>query len=206
LLAYLGGDADPEVPVPTDIAVLCETLVDDAADRGKRVRYEGPDHLELSVRPLSLKRAVSNLLENALHHGSHVSLRLAEEHCEVTICVEDDGPGLPDDQLDEVLKPFVRLDTSRPRDTVGFGLGLAIVARVVENDGGDRSSTKVKRASTNRNGSAAQQHFITIQPNSGKDERINAACSQQEAPTHERADRTRSRLSARRLPHSFGPL
>lgn len=136
LLAYLGGESDPEVPVSTDVAVLCETLVDDATDRGKQAHYEGPDHLDLTVRPLSLKRAVSNLVENALHHGSLVTIRLWEEDGEVTICVEDDGPGLPEDQLEEVLKPFVRLDISRPRDTVGFGLGLAIVARVVENEGG----------------------------------------------------------------------
>lgn len=136
LLAYLGGDTDPEAPVATDVAVMCQTLIDDAADRGKQASYDGPDHLELIVRPLGLKRAVSNLVENALHHGDTVALRLWEKDGEVTICVEDDGEGMPEDQLEEVLKPFVRLDTSRPRDTVGFGLGLAIVARAVENEGG----------------------------------------------------------------------
>jgi signal transduction histidine kinase len=136
LLAYLGGDSDPEPAVQTDLAVLCETLIDDAADRGKNARYEGPDHLELTVRPLGLKRAVSNLIENALHHGTAATLRLWEDDGRITICVEDDGPGLPEDQLQEVLKPFVRLDTARPRDTVGFGLGLAIVARAVQMEGG----------------------------------------------------------------------
>jgi signal transduction histidine kinase len=136
LLAYLGGDSDPEAPAPTDIAVMCATLIDNAADRGSDARYEGPDHLELPVRPLGLKRAISNLVDNALHHGTAMTLRLWEEDDQVTICVEDNGPGLPDDMLEEVLKPFVRLDTARPRDTVGFGLGLAIVVRAVEQEGG----------------------------------------------------------------------
>ncbi|MFD1612497.1 ATP-binding protein [Sphingomonas tabacisoli] len=136
LLAYLGGENDPETPARTDIAILCATLADDASDRGHDVTYEGPVHFELTVRPLGLKRAVANLIDNAVHHGSHVVVRLAETPARVTIAVEDDGPGLPDDMRDEVTKPFVRLDTARPRDTIGFGLGLAIVTRAVEREGG----------------------------------------------------------------------
>lgn len=136
LLAYLGGESDPEPPARTDVAVLCATLADDAADRGHDVSYDGPDHLELSVRPLGLKRAVANLIDNAVHHSGRVAVRLSEAAGEVAIAVEDDGRGLPEDMLEEVLKPFVRLDTARPRDTVGFGLGLAIVARAVEREGG----------------------------------------------------------------------
>ncbi len=136
LLAYLGGDSDPETPVATDVAVMAATLIDDASDRGATATYEGPAHLELVVRPIGLKRAVSNLVDNALHHGTTVTVRISERAGEVTICVQDDGPGLPEDKLEEVLKPFVRLDTARPRDTVGFGLGLAIVARAIANEEG----------------------------------------------------------------------
>jgi signal transduction histidine kinase len=136
LLAYLGGDSDPETPVPTDLAILVETLVDDAADRGFDVRYEGPVHLELPVRPLAIKRAIGNLIENAIHHAPSAVVTIREEDGEVSICVEDDGPGMPEEMLQEVGKPFVRLDSARPRDTVGFGLGLSIVARAVEQEGG----------------------------------------------------------------------
>jgi len=136
LLAYLGGESDPETPVATDLAILCATLVDDASDRGFDVRYEGPIHLELKLRPLAMKRAIGNLIENAVHHAPSVVVAVTDRGRDVAICVEDDGPGLPEDQLKEVLKPFVRLDPSRPRDTVGFGLGLAIVARAVEQEGG----------------------------------------------------------------------
>jgi signal transduction histidine kinase len=137
LLAYLGGENDPETPAATDIAILCATLADDAADRGHDVSYAGPVHLELRVRPLGLKRAISNLIDNAVHHGTRVVVRVIEDRDTVTIAVEDNGPGLPEERMDDVLQPFVRLEPARPRDTVGFGLGLPIVARAVEHEGGE---------------------------------------------------------------------
>lgn len=136
LLAYLGGDEDPEEPVRTDVAVLCATVADDAADRGLAARYLGPVHLEAQVRPVALKRALSNLVDNALKYGSEAVVTLANRGDRLDITVEDNGPGLPEDMLVKVLDPFVRLDIARPRDTVGFGLGLAIVARFVEREGG----------------------------------------------------------------------
>ncbi|WP_242139263.1 ATP-binding protein [Sphingomonas sp. TREG-RG-20F-R18-01] len=132
LLAFLGGEDDPEKPVLADLAVLCATLADDAADHGRAVTYIGPDHLDHVFRQLGLKRALCNLVENGLHHGDHVTISLATDSGTVTACVEDDGPGIPDSQLQSVLEPFVRLDTARRRDTQGLGLGLAIVLRAVE--------------------------------------------------------------------------
>jgi len=137
LLAYLGGENDPEAAAATDIAILCATLADDASDRGHDVRYEGPVHLELKVRPLGLKRAISNLIDNAIHHGTQAVVRVSEDRDTVTIAVEDNGPGLPEARMDDVLQPFVRLESARPRDTVGFGLGLPIVARAAEREGGE---------------------------------------------------------------------
>jgi signal transduction histidine kinase len=136
LLAFLGGGSDPEAPVLTDVAVLCATLIDDVEDRGLPGVYDGPSHCEVTVRPVALKRALGNLIENALHYAGNVVLRLESEPAGVTMIVEDDGTGIPEDQLRRVLEPFVRLDTSRPRDTVGFGLGLPIVGRIVEAEGG----------------------------------------------------------------------
>lgn len=136
LLAYLGGESDPEAPADIDVAILCATLADDAADRGHDVSYDGPVHLELKVRPLGLKRAVSNLIDNAIHHGTVVIVRVSEKDAEIMIAVEDNGPGLPEERMGDVLQPFVRLESARPRDTIGFGLGLPIVARAVEREGG----------------------------------------------------------------------
>lgn len=135
LLAYLGGEEDPEKSVLIDVAVLCATLADDAADRGRQVRYDGPDHCEFVVRPIGLKRALSNLLENALHHADDVCITL-RAGSRLILAVEDNGPGIPEAALRSVLEPFVRLDTARLRDTIGLGLGLAIVVREVEAQGG----------------------------------------------------------------------
>ncbi|WP_445191746.1 ATP-binding protein [Sphingomonas sp. Tas61C01] len=136
LLAFLGGGDDPEAPVLTDVAVLCATLIDDVEDRGLAGTYVGPDHCELVVRPSSVKRALTNLVDNALHYGGSATVILEDVPGGVTLAVEDDGPGIPAASLKRVLEPFVRLDTARPRDTIGFGLGLPIVARIVENEGG----------------------------------------------------------------------
>lgn len=131
LLAFLGGEDDPEKPVLADLAVLCATLADDAEDHGRSVTYVGPDHLDHVFRQLGLKRALSNLVENGLHHGDHVTITLTKTADAVVAVVEDDGPGIPEAQLESVLEPFVRLDSARRRDTQGLGLGLAIVLRAV---------------------------------------------------------------------------
>lgn len=137
LLAYLGGEEESEPRVSCDLAVLCETVADEAEDRGADARYHGPEHLERTVRRHNIKRAIANLVDNALHYGTRVRIVLAEdEGGTVTISVKDNGPGIPEDALDKVLQPFVRLDRARARDTIGLGLGLAIVRRAVEDEGG----------------------------------------------------------------------
>ena len=138
LLAYLSGDdeTDGEPPVATDLAVMCATLADDVTDRGGRARYHGPDHCELTVHRVALKRALTNLVDNALHHGTRVDLRLDTTPEAITIAVDDDGPGIAAEDRARALEPFVRLDPARGRDTQGFGLGLAIVQRAVAAHGG----------------------------------------------------------------------
>lgn len=136
LLAFLGGEKNGEPAVRTDLAVMVATLVDNFQDQGKDADYAGPDHLEMEVRPMSLRRAVVNLIENALHYGTRARVSVERQKGEVLIRVDDDGPGIPRDRLDEVLKPFARLDEARQRNTRGLGLGLAIVAKAVEREGG----------------------------------------------------------------------
>ena len=136
LLAFLGGGANPEPPVRCDVAVLCATLVDDLEDHGVIARYEGPDHCEVVARPAALRRALGNLVDNAIHYAGSATIRLMPSLGAYAIAVLDDGPGIPSDALASVVEPFVRLDTARSRDTVGFGLGLAVVARIVEDEGG----------------------------------------------------------------------
>ncbi|WBO24576.1 ATP-binding protein [Sphingomonas abietis] len=136
LLSYLGGEDDPETPIRTDVAILAATIVDDAIDRGGDAHYVGDDHLEAMVRPIGLKRAIGNLVENALHYGHHARVSVSAEGDRLVVRVDDDGPGIAEDQLEAVLQPFARLDPARSRNTSGLGLGLAIVARAAEAEGG----------------------------------------------------------------------
>lgn len=136
LLAFLGGEGEPEQPKLVDLAVLCASVIDDATDHGHDATYIGPDHFERAVRRSNFKRAIVNLVENAAHHSDRVTVTLSVEDGATVVRVEDDGPGIPPESLGLVLEPFVRLDTARKRDTVGFGLGLSIVARAVEAEGG----------------------------------------------------------------------
>lgn len=136
LLAFLGGEKSSEPAARIDLAVTIATVVDAFQDQDKDVSYDGPDHLEMEIRPLSLRRAVTNLIENALHYGQRARVKLEQRQGEVLIQVDDDGPGIPDEWLEEVLKPFFRLDEARQRNTRGLGLGLAIVAKAVEQEGG----------------------------------------------------------------------
>lgn len=136
VLTYLRGEGDGESVRSLDFAALVATLAEANADLGRPVSYEGPDHLVLATRPLSMKRAIGNLVENGLRHGTHVRIRLADRGDHARLRIEDDGPGIPEAELQRVLTPFFRLDDARQRDTGGLGLGLAIVANAVEREAG----------------------------------------------------------------------
>ncbi|KTE02338.1 ATP-binding protein [Sphingopyxis sp. H115] len=141
VLAYLGGDEDSEAPMRVDLAVLVATLVDDMTDHGHRICYEGPDHLVATLRPNAFKRAVGNLIENAIHYGEDVRVGLSGDSGRIVLRVEDNGPGIPAESIADVLQPFVRLDAARSRNTKGLGLGLAIVSRMVEREAGEFTLT-----------------------------------------------------------------
>ncbi|MDR7153742.1 signal transduction histidine kinase [Sphingobium xenophagum] len=132
LLDFLGGEKNPEPAVRADLAVTIATVVDAFQDHGQDVDYSGPDHLEMEIHALSLRRAIRNLIENALHYGQRARVSLLRVGDEVLIRIDDDGPGIPRDQIGAVLKPFARLDTARQRNTRGLGLGLAIVQKAVD--------------------------------------------------------------------------
>lgn len=119
-----------------DVAVMTQTLVDTAADNGAAATFHGLESLEIVARPVSLRRALSNLIENALHYAGNVRVTVRRDGEIAEIVIEDDGPGIPGDRLDDVLQPFIRLDSARSRDTPGMGLGLAIVRRAVQLDNG----------------------------------------------------------------------
>lgn len=136
LLTFLGGDGSPEAPRLIDLAVLCASIVDDASDHGHVIVYDGPAHLDVTLRPIAIRRAIVNLVDNAIRYGSSACLRLTTDADTASVIVEDDGPGIPEEAMMLVREPFVRLDQARRRDTSGFGLGLSIVDRAISDEGG----------------------------------------------------------------------
>lgn len=130
-----GRDIGPLEPL--DLAAMVQSQVDDAADRGLEVRYRGPARLEIRAHPSSLRRAIGNLLQNALRYAGNAEVTLRAADGTIELEVADNGPGIPPDRIAEVIQPFIRLDEARARNTGGMGLGLAIVDRIVRSHGGD---------------------------------------------------------------------
>lgn len=136
-LAYLRGEDAAEPRRMTDLSALLATLVDDAADAGADVAFDGPAHLPAALHASSMKRAFANLVNNALIHGGSARVALSACADGIRVIVDDNGPGIPDAELERVFEPFRRLDHTRSRATGGVGLGLAIARRAVGHEGGD---------------------------------------------------------------------
>ncbi len=116
-----------EAPCPTDLQTLLDSLVYDYTDAGREVRLIGKYDAPLLTRPRTLRRVVTNLVDNALKFGADVEIAIETRDSQhLDIIVRDRGPGIPESQLRSVLRPFVRVDSSRNRETGGTGLGLAI--------------------------------------------------------------------------------
>jgi signal transduction histidine kinase len=137
VLAYLSGIVDGEAPMKVDLASLAMTVADDAADLGQPVEYAGPDSLHATLCPMRIKRALGNLIDNALNYGDRAFVSLSISPTGIHLVVEDDGPGIPAEELEAVLEPFRRLDFARPRNTEGLGLGLSIVSDIMHREGGE---------------------------------------------------------------------
>ena len=135
-LAYLRGEAEHEPRRFADVAAMLETLCDDATDAGRPAVYSGPPQARLLCRPVSLKRAFFNLIDNALKYGERTRVTLADTADAIMVSVDDDGPGIPEPDLQLVFEPFRRLEASRNCGTGGSGLGLTIARQAIISHGG----------------------------------------------------------------------
>jgi signal transduction histidine kinase len=89
------------------------------------------------AKPLALKRAIGNLLDNALYYGERAEITVQEDAQFVEICIRDHGPGVPDDAVASLFDPYVRLAHGRDKNDGGMGLGLGIARGIVESHGGE---------------------------------------------------------------------
>ncbi len=129
--------AGGEEPQFVDLSELLAEICEDASLKDTAVSLKTPGPLHARVRRQAMKRCIANLVENATAHAKTVQVSVERQGGTITIAVDDDGPGIPPDQREDVFRPFVRLDQSRNPNTGGVGLGLTIARDIARSHGGD---------------------------------------------------------------------
>lgn len=126
----------PEPARPTDVVALLESLKADTAPLGWRLEISGTAR-PYPAKVQALQRCITNLVENAVRYGKHARIALQDGDDALRIRICDDGPGIPEGELERVFEPFYRLEASRNRATGGAGLGLAIARTIARAHGGE---------------------------------------------------------------------
>ncbi len=134
-LGLFRGLNDDEALAPVDVNALLATLQSEFLQMGKSVTISGAAQQEISGKPQALKRCLTNLIENAIKFGGLARVRV-EDGAAVVIRIEDEGPGIPVEELERVFEPFYRVESSRNRDSGGTGLGLSIARDIAQSHGG----------------------------------------------------------------------
>jgi two-component system osmolarity sensor histidine kinase EnvZ len=135
-LAFARGDSGEQAQ-PTDMAAALEELRSEAERHGHTATAEFTGLPIVTVKPAAFKRCLANLVHNAARYADRIAIAGHRDHRYLTITIDDDGPGIPHHQREEVFKPFLRLDAARNQDESGTGLGLAIARDIARSHGGD---------------------------------------------------------------------
>lgn len=134
-LNYLRGEAASEAWQLLDVQALLDAMAEDARESGRAVSVSG-SALPLMTPPTALRRCLSNLLENALRYGHQADIALSDTPLALLIEIRDAGPGIPEQKMELVFEPFVRLESSRNKAYGGVGLGLSIAREAARQCGG----------------------------------------------------------------------
>ncbi|HEY2871195.1 MAG TPA: ATP-binding protein [Reyranella sp.] len=140
-LAFARGEGDEET-APADLSDILEDVAAGARRDNAEVSVTWTGDMNVELRPIAIKRCITNLVSNALRHGRRAELHATRGRTSVEITVDDDGPGIPEERYEDVFRPFVRLDESRNIDTGGSGLGLTIARDIARSHGGDVTLAK----------------------------------------------------------------
>lgn len=137
-LAFARDEEGQEPIEPLDLSTLMDRLASDWHEAGMPVDFTRP-HTALPVmgRRTALRRAIGNLVDNAVKYGGRAEIRAMREEDSVVIVIEDVGPGIPEAEFENVFRPFYRLEGSRSRDTGGTGLGLSVANDIFRAHGGE---------------------------------------------------------------------
>jgi len=136
-MAYVRGETPSERREPFDLATLAADCAADFAETGADIAFDGQAALPVVADPAALRRALGNLIGNAVKYAGSARVTALAPDEQAVILVEDDGPGLPADELDAVFEPFRRGERSRNRETGGAGLGLTVARQAARAAGGD---------------------------------------------------------------------
>jgi len=136
-LAFFRDDATAEETTSFDLPHVLLTIANDYADQNIDIGYAGPAHAVYRGRPFALKRAFTNLIDNAAKYGKTADIELSLEETALVVAIRDRGPGIPPNALDDVFRPYYRVDKSRNRSTGGVGLGLTVAQAIVQGHGGE---------------------------------------------------------------------
>jgi len=136
-LAYARDQAKAEAWRRTDVTALVGSIVDDMADAGLPVTMTRAEPVVLDCQPNALRRALTNLIDNAVKYGGTARVAIEADARRIAITIDDDGPGIPEAEMQRVFEPFHRLEASRSRETGGAGMGLSIAQSIVQAHGGD---------------------------------------------------------------------
>ena len=145
VLAFSREDAKTEDKSTIDLVSFLSVICDEYSDLGFEVEFAAlSNRLPIMGRPLSLKRAFTNLINNAKRYGNKVNVVIKNWGNDIVITITDDGPGIPESDIQYVFQPFYRAEKSRNRDTGGVGLGLAVTHDVVKVHGGIIELSNIK--------------------------------------------------------------
>ncbi len=137
VLSFARDAAADEPREVVDLTALLQSVCDDAADAGQEVEFKTDGRTALSCRPTALRRALTNLIDNAAKYGERARVELEKIDDQIVVCIDDDGPGIPESECEKVFEPFYRIERSRSRETGGVGLGLSVARTIVRAHGGD---------------------------------------------------------------------
>ncbi len=136
-LAFAREDAKREDARRLDLGELVASVCDDAVDANQDVTFEPAPRCEVFGRPIALRRAIANVVDNAIKYAGGARVRVAARGTEFAVEIDDDGPGIPEHEHERVFAPFYRIESSRSRETGGTGLGLAVARSILHAHGGD---------------------------------------------------------------------
>ena len=136
-LDFMRGIETGEQFQPIDVMALLESLQADYEETGHPVRIQGHATSTFAGKPRALKRCLNNLIENAIKYGNKATIIVQDEEAQLVLKVEDEGPGIPAEEQENVFAPFYRIENSRNRDSGGTGLGLSIARSIAQDHGGN---------------------------------------------------------------------